>query len=475
MKTFVLKLKCPLSALLSAFILSSLLLSSCNDNTITRPSSPDGSLSSPTSTEETPTPTPDNYTDLPVVECDHEKIPEDYSYIKVLDSFSKADLFTLTFSKEDSDTLTATLNEGTWVKGDIDLEGQWYIRAALDPNSKDGVSIQNDVRFLHYSEQGIFFKYVYGKNDLTHLILTDRQRDTVNGILAKYKEQPTPLPDPADAQAVLAYIEEKSDRSSLWLSSRTDFADPTAMDKISLDTPYESLKDLIGTYHFVLSPSSQASVYWNYPCYTEFFVLSDGRLLELKIKTDRNEWGNIASRTIIGKRSLTITDFDKEYLTRITDETDEQVAWLRKAMPLLSGLHILTDTPFTNDLLSYTADFSQNDALDPALIDQIEKGMHAPEVYDILGSPHVSHREHSNQLNSARAWYALPNGRILEVRYTIDYDITEDEKEALRTEYALSDKAFYYKVSAVEIYDKSSFIDLYRYILELSPWRGSQW
>jgi hypothetical protein len=274
---------------------------------------------------------------------------------------------------------------------------------------------------------------------------------------------------------VLAYIGEKSDESSLWLSSRTDFANSAAVDQISLDTPYESLKELIGSYHFFLTTTSKASGYWNYPCYTEFFVLSDGRLLELKIETDRNEWGNIASRTIIGKRLLSITDFDKEYLTRITEETDEQVAWLRKAMPLLSGLHILADTPFANDLLGYTADLSRNDVLDPALIDRIETGMSSLAVYDILGSPHVSHREHSNQLNAARAWYALPDGRILEVRYTFDSDITEEEKNALRTEYALSDKAFYYKVSAVEIYNKSSFIDLYRYILEFSPWRGSQW
>ena len=70
-------------------LLLSLLLSSCNDNTITLPSSPDGAPSSPAPTEETPTPTPDNYTDLPVVECEHEKIPEDYSYIKVLDSWSR--------------------------------------------------------------------------------------------------------------------------------------------------------------------------------------------------------------------------------------------------------------------------------------------------------------------------------------------------------------------------------------------------
>lgn len=458
-------------------LLLSLLLSSCNDNTITLPNSPDGSLSSPAPSEEPTTPTPDNYTDLPVVECDHEKIPEDYSYIKVLDSFSKADLFTLTFSKEDSDTLTAILNEGTWVKGDIDLEGQWYIRAALDPNSKDGASVLNDVRFLHYSEQGVFFKYVYGKNDRKHLILTDRQRDTVNGILSKYEEQPTPLPDPADAQAVLAYIGEKSDKSSLWLSSRTDFADSAAVDQISLDTPYESLKELIGTPHFTLTTATRPTTTFRlyYPCYTEFFVLSDGRLLELKIETDRNEWDNIASRTIIGKRVLTITDFDKEYLTRITEETDEQVAWLRKAMPLLFGLHILADTPFANDLLGYTADLSRNDVLDPALIDRIETGMSSLAVYDILGSPHVSHREHSNQLNAARAWYALPDGRILEVRYTFDIDITEEEKNALRTEYALSDKAFYYEVSAVEIYDKSSFIDLFRYTLEFYPWRGSQW
>ena len=252
------------------------------------------------------------------------------------------------------------------------------------------------------------------------------------------------------------------------LSSRTDFADPTAMDKISLDTPYESLKDLIGTYHFVLTTTSKASGNWNYPCYAEFFVLSDGRLLELKIETDKNEWGRIASRTIIGKRLLSITDFDKEYLTRITDETDEEVALLRKAMPLLSNLHTLADTPFANDQLGYTADLSRNDALDPALIDQIEKGMHAPEVYDILGSPHVSYREHSNQLNCSIVWYALSDGRILEITYLKVSN--ENEQQTLRSELGLSDKGVVYTVDSTTVYNESELLDLYIYTLVFWWW-----
>ena len=446
-------------------LLFSLLLPSCNDGTLNTPSSPEGSpsvseSSSPAPTEETPTPTPDNYTDLPVIECTHGEAEEHSIWASQAKGFSKGDLFRFDFTDEDGAAIAKILNEGKWVKGEIDFDGQWY----LCMYEKAPISGQR----LQYNEQGVFFNYVYGKNDRKHLILTDRQRDTVNSILSKYEEQSTPLPDPADAQAVLAYIGEKSDENSLLLSSRTDFADPTAMDKISLDTPYESLKDLIGTYHFVLTTTSKASGNWNYPCYAEFFVLSDGRLLELKIETDKNEWGRIASRTIIGKRLLSITDFDKEYLTRITDETDEEVALLSKAMPLLSNLHTLADTPFANDQLGYTADLSRNDALDPALIDQIEKGMHAPEVYDILGSPHVSYREHSNQLNCSIVWYALSDGRILEITYLKVSN--ENEQQTLRSELGLSDKGVVYTVDSTTVYNESELLDLYIYTLVFWWW-----
>ena len=143
-------------------------------------------------------------------------------------------------------------------------------------------------------------------------------------------------------------------------------------------------------------------------------------------------------------------------------------------MPLLYNLHTLAGTPFESDGLGYTADLSRNDALDPALIDQINEGMYAPEVHALLGSPHVSYREHSNQLNGARAWYALPDGRILQVLYQIA-EPEEQEKSALAAEYGLSQKALYYKVTSINIYDESFFLDLYLYVMRIYHWCGLQW
>ena len=465
------QIKKALAFILTLFLFASTLFTSCNDNTVTTPmESPSVSEeSSPAPSDQAPTPSPsDNYTDLPVVECEHKEIAEDYSYLKVLDCFSKADLFTLTFSEEDSAVLAKILSEGRWVKGDLDLEGQWYIRA-LQPQDNEAP------RYMHYNDQGIFFVFIFhfiiSENtdfEIIHLVLTDRQRDIVNGILAKYEEQPTPLPDPADPQAVLAYIEEKKGSQS----GRTDFADPAAIEKISLDTPYESLAELIGTHHFSFKNSYAG--YSAYPCYPEFFVLSDGRILELKIETDLNERGNTIYRTIIGKRLLTIAEFDKEYLTRFTENTDENVVRLRKGMPLLYSLHTLAGTPFERDGLGFMADFSRNDALDPALIDQINEGMYAPEVYSILGSPHVSHRQHDNIYNGARAWYALSDGRILQVFYQIA-ETEEQEQSALAAEYGLSQKAVYYTVKSINVYEESFFLDYYLYVCQIYPWRGLQW
>ena len=450
---------------LALLLLLAMAFTSCNDNTVTTPKeSPSVSEeSSPAPSDQAPTPSPsENYTDLPVVDCEHEAmefIKKDFPAIAASNVFSKKGLFGAVLPDEDSKVIAQLLNNGKGVKGEVTLDGDWYFE----------ISFENGTPFqIQYSEVGIFFRYDHTEKDIQHLVLTDRQRDTVNRILEKLTEEPLPSLDSSDPSSVLSYINARCYGSGITNNKRTDLLSAEIAEQISLSTPYDTLTESIGTAHFISKTGSGINT--DAPCYAEIFALSDGRILELKIKINQDEIGKAVSKTIIGNRILSITEFEKEYLTLSTEKTDERVARLRRALPFLYGLHILADTPFENDGLGYLADLSRNDALDPVLIDQINKEMYAPEVYSILGSPHVSYKLHASGYINVFAWYALSDGRILEVSYFPKVP-DEQKQNDLLVDFGLSDKALFYGVSNVTVYNESELLDWVVFTQGIYRWR----
>lgn len=51
----------------------------------------------------------------------------------------------------------------------------------------------------------------------------------------------------------------------------------------------------------------------------------------------------------------------------------------------------------------------------------------------------------------------------------------EQEQSALAAEYGLSQKAVYYTVTSINVYEESLFLDYYLYVCQIYPWRGQQW
>ena len=88
--------------------------------------------------------------------------------------FEKEYGFDLT--EEDHAVLLKILSEGVWAEGTADIDSHYYLMA--EPNGK-----------LMYSKNGIFSDMGQSTVQKRHLVLTDRQRDTVNGILEKYTKE----------------------------------------------------------------------------------------------------------------------------------------------------------------------------------------------------------------------------------------------------------------------------------------------
>ncbi|MBQ8910951.1 MAG: hypothetical protein IJY89_00085 [Clostridia bacterium] len=460
MDRFIQKNRVPrtLSALLLTLILTSTLLPSCNDNTITQPNTPEGSpsvseSSSPAPTEETPTPTPsDNYTDLPVTNCTHPEDDAQIDYAAIGKIFSKTQFNTFDLTEEDHAVLLKILNEGVWAEGTADIDSHYYLMA--EPNGK-----------IMYSKNGIFSDMGQSKVQKRHLVLTDRQRDTVNGILEKYVKEAVILEDQSDPNAVFSYFKEILDKDSMPCGKRTDFPDSALAEQISERMPLEELYVLLSSPHFSYRISGTQRI----EPYIDYYILSNGSLLEIRLKTATDESGKTSTH-ISSYSVMTAKEFLSRYGLDPKDASDSTLSSLRTALPFCYSIGFLPKDANLADHLGCTADRTRTDLIAADKASSIKAEQYAGAVYELLGHPHLSLKYHSNAVSVDMAWFALSNGTFLQVQYTAIAPTENDPHAEARTKWGISEDAPIYIVKNVQILSLSEALDFALYENTLYPW-----
>ena len=407
------------SKILALLLLLVLALTSCNDNTITEPNTPEESPTQTLSTDENLSPATSEqdispsreYTDLPVVDCEHEKVPDSEKRVhEILETgYSKKDLFIIDFSEQDSAALIKIFSEGEWAKGAIEVKSDFYLKTSHD------FSNQRYYDYLEYSADGIVYSSHFGQ----HLVLTDRQRATVNVILSRYSDAFHSAEEldiqqlllSKDANTTHSFLKSISNGYGFTASIRTDFLKVGEKEKVREGITKEELASLLGDPHFIYQGAAESQyphIYRIYPV-IYYYVLDDGTLLELHIEIDSKN----VPLSISAVQTLTLGEFIKSYRPDLLSDCDPNVKKLRAALPFLYSTDFVKDQDELVNFIGHTADLGRTVALDSELVSSITSGaMSAKQIYQLLGAPHVSIKTFY-----VKTFYALSNGKILELTF----------------------------------------------------------
>ena len=461
MHTFVKNSKRSLCTLLLPIILSSTLLSSC----IKPPSGLLGSLdlpdaspsisnerSSPAPTEQSVAPSP-SYTDLPVIECSHETDDEEVDYANMRKVYSKINFYTFDLAKEDASALLEILNGGLWAEGEAEIDSEYYLIAGGNGN-------------LCYSTKGIFSDRGRSRIQKRHLVLTDRQRDTVNGILAKYTKEPVVLEDQSDPSAVFEYLKDILDRDSMPYGKRTDFPNANLAEQVSKGMSYENLSALLSSPHFSYRIGGTRKI----EPYIDYYILSDGSVFEVRLKVNKDDNGK-QSTGVSAYTVMTAREFLTRYGLDPADTPKGSLSDLRRALPLCYSIGFLEEGTNLAHHLGHTADRTRNDLSDAQKADQIKEGMYAGQVFALLGHPHLSLENTTNSGSLHLSWFALSDGSFLQVQYKAHSQRENDPHEEAREEWGISEDAPIYTVRSVQKLTLSQVLDYALYDQSLYPWQ----
>ncbi len=436
---------------LALLLLLAMAFTSCNDNTVTTPKeSPSVSEeSSPAPSDQAPTPSPsDNYTDLPVVECEHGADDKEAGHDIVTQVFSKSGLSAFTLEKEDAQIIAEILNADGWSEGEAEIEGDYFGFGS---------------GWFIYSAKGIFSDR---SNGLRHRVLTDRQRDTVNGILAKYPEEEPVLTDQSDPVAVLDYLKAILDKENMPHSNRTDFPDAALREQVSDGMRSDDLKTLLSSPHFYYRIGGSYTI----EPYLDYYLLSDGSLLEIRWDVTEDASGRKKESSVSEHTVMTAGDFLTRYGLDPANTPQKSLSDLRRALPLCYSIGFLPKDANLANHLGHTADRTRNDLIDAQKADGIKEGLYSGQVFEILGHPHLSLEYTTSSARLNFAWFALSDDTFLQVQYKTHYPAQNDPHAQEREDRGISEDACVYTVLSVQRLTLSQALDYALYENKFYLW-----